>query len=80
MNEKLFNLKSKQGISSFIYNYVRPFTTGIKKDSSWENIHRLFESIRSLGVTLSYYVNNGGYSNDGKSKGCGNLNWNLIIV
>ena len=68
LNEKLFKLKSKQGIKNYIHDYVYDITKGHFRDEDWSNVKKVFDRIKQLGVNLNWYVQNGGYSLDGMSK------------
>lgn len=68
LDEKLFKMKSNQGVKNYIRNYVDDLVRGHFRDEDWSNVKKVFDRIKSLGVNLEWGVENGGYSLDGMSK------------
>lgn len=52
LDEKLKNVKTKRGAINYIYKVVNPYTRGFFRDFAWENVNKVFNTIRNLGVDL----------------------------
>ena len=66
---KTFNeLKSMTSVMNRLYDIAHQYTTGIFSDTSWENVHNVFNQFSKLFSDFSWWVEDGGYSIDGKSK------------
>lgn len=68
LNEKIYNTKTKQGITSLIHKYIDPHTKGLFYDTAWENVFKVQNALDNLGINVIWNVINGGYSPDGSSK------------
>lgn len=84
LDEKLKNIRTKHGAINYIYKKVNPYIKGFFRDSAWENVHKVFNTISNLGVEFVYDTNkeNGGdyhvvkHSDEYSSK---YKQWNLTI-
>ena len=61
LDQKLFNSKTKQTAIKYIYKKVDNLITGFFHDSDWQNVIKVFNAIKSLGVDLQWGVKDGGY-------------------
>ena len=68
IDQKLYKMKTKNGIKNYIYHSVDRLVKGHFKDENWSNVKKVFDAISDLGVNLNWYVENGGYSYDLSSK------------
>lgn len=53
LDEKLKNIRSKSGAINYIYRQVNPYIRGFFRDAAWENVNKVFNTIRNLGVDLT---------------------------
>ena len=68
IDEKLYNIKTKQGAKNYIRNSINNLIKGHFKDQDWSHVKNVFDAINMLGVNLNWYVEKGGYAIDQSSK------------
>jgi hypothetical protein len=58
-------MKTTKAIKNHVYNATKLLTGKLYRDEDWSGVRELFKAIESIGYSVNYWCENGGYrSND----------------